>query len=809
MGERLNNERHLIATRASVQEKMNQLHDALDNNLTNDLQLTKGLLGVIALNPNLQQRDIEIAATPLFASQTQLRNIAIAPDMVIRTVYPLAGNEAAIGLDYRKTPDQFAAAEQARLSRQIVLAGPLKLVQGGTGLIARMPVYLKDTAGNEYFWGLVSAVIDTQKLFANSGLNAADLPIEIAIRGKDGRGSNGELFFGRAEIFDSSPVLSDISLPSGSWQLAAIPKDGWPTTADNAWSVRSGFAVVALIILGVFFVISRNLQQVRKARKDLELSQARLTATLESAPNVAIQLFAHNGQILHWNHASERLLGWSSAEALGHRVRDLRGNSPDMAQLEEMFRQVVDTRKAVGPLELPIVNRFGTPLWIEFTLFAIMGPKPDEPIVVGMDIDITERKRAEQALARHHQELEQLVAERTQQLSEAKEKAESASIAKSAFLANMSHEIRTPLNAIVGLTHILRTSGLPQVQTGQATEIATASQHLLEVINDILDLSKIEAGKLSIEECSFQLEPLLRNIMTMMHDRAEAKHLLLDYRLPTLDYHLIGDPTRLQQSLLNYITNAIKFTERGSVTTRVLIVHEDEARIELRFEVEDTGIGIANENIPRLFQAFEQADNSTTRSYGGTGLGLAITQKLARLMGGEAGAQSPPGQGSCFWFTARLLKGLPIGDQEQTQALNEKAEAALRESHSGKKILLVDDEPVNRSIALTMLQRAGLTVDTASDGQEAVNSATQAPYDLILMDMQMPVMDGLEATRRIRQGQINRTTPIIAMTANAFSDDRTACLDAGMDDFLAKPVEPTRFFTTILNWLSRVQETTP
>ncbi|MBL8489869.1 MAG: response regulator, partial [Rhodocyclaceae bacterium] len=366
--------------------------------------------------------------------------------------------------------------------------------------------------------------------------------------------------------------------------------------------------------------------------------------------------------------------------------------------------------------------------------------------------------------------------------------------------ANMSHEIRTPMNAIIGLTHLMRRSQPPADQAERLDKVAVAAEHLLSILNDILDFSKIEAGKFTLERTELSLEALLAGAASMVAERAQAKGLALRLEPPPATGPLLGDPTRLQQALLNYLGNAIKFTEAGAVTLGVHLLAAEGEGVHLRFEVRDTGIGIAPEVIPRLFSTFEQADNSTTRHYGGTGLGLAITRRLAGLMGGEAGVESTPGAGSTFWFTARL-------DRSETPAAApaaapaESAEAVLGRDFASRPILLVEDDPINREVTLGLLEDAGLTADTAEDGIEALAMVEAKAYDLILMDMQMPRMDGLEATRLIRKMHYGERLPILAMTANAFEEDRERCLKAGMNDHVAKPVDPEQFFATLLRWL--------
>jgi two-component system, sensor histidine kinase and response regulator len=677
----------------------------------------------------------------------------------------------------------------------------------------------------------------------------------------------------------------------------------------------------------VYICAFKDTTEQRRAEQEKKRQQATLDSLVNSISD-----------LIFYKDKEGRYMGCNTAYAalVGKPVDEIRGLTCHSIFPEEAA-QAMDARDALclgGLREQSLEHWVTYPDGQQVLLDTVVSPLWDEngepQGLLGISRNITERKRTEEDIRR------------------AKEIAEEATRMKSDFLANMSHEIRTPMNAIIGLSHLVLKTELTPRQRDYIAKVQTSGQHLLGVINDILDFSKVEAGKLDLEHTEFELEKLLDNTSSLICEKSHAKGLELVFEVaPEVPAHLVGDSLRLGQILLNYANNAVKFTEKGEIVISVRASERTERDVLLHFRVQDTGIGLTQEQMGRLFQSFSQADTSTTRKFGGTGLGLAISKRLAELMGGEVGVESEPGKGSTFWFSARVgvgqgvrrelvpnpdlrgrralvvddndharavivdmlegmtfithqvdsgmaaidelrkaaVQGLPYdivyldwrmpgmdgidtarrirslgletppilflvtayGREEmrkeahligiddvlvkpvnpsllfdatmsalgEARALLPKARPARSENQRGRlatlrgrRVLLVEDNDINQQVARELLEDAGLSVDVASDGRVALDMVQRAAYDLVFMDMQMPVMDGLAATRRLRATAGLGWLPIVAMTANAMESDRQRCLEAGMNDVVVKPIDPEALWDTLLRWV-RQEEALP
>ncbi|MBD9355229.1 PAS domain S-box protein [Methylomonas albis] len=667
-------------------------------------------------------------------------------------------------------------------------------------------------------------------------------------------------------------------------------------------------------------------------RKHAEEELRKLSLVVEQSPE-SIVITDLDARIEYVNEAVIQTTGYTRAELLGQKASLLKSGKTKPEYFVALWDNLTSGRSWQGEF---INKRKDGREFVESVIVVPMREQ-DGRISHYMAIkdDITEKKQMLEELENYREHLEELVVDRTEQLADAMQAAEVANVSKSAFLANMSHEIRTPMNAIIGLTHLLQNTALDAKQREQLTKISAAAQHLLGIINDILDFSKIEAGKLILDINDFDLDQVFKTLNDLICDRAAEKGLEVINRIdPALPVVLRGDALRLGQILINFASNAVKFTDAGHIVFRARLIDKNPEGIVARFEISDTGIGMNAEQCSRLFQAFEQADSSTSRRFGGTGLGLAISKRLIEMMGGTVGAESELGRGSTFWLELPFryaagspqplpapeirkgLKVLVVDDVSEAReaiahmltrfearvgtadsgaaALQSVADAQLANAPfdlvlldwmmpgmdgiqtaqrmskmlgeslpkivlvtaysydnsaeelqkagvvghlakpvtlstlhdviagalsgwrqkatadlqhpdlsalKGRRVLLAEDNPINQEVALELLQEAGLLVDLAENGRIACEMAAKNAYDLILMDMQMPDMDGIAATLAIRRMPGREKTPILAMTANAFDEDRQNCLNAGMSDHIPKPVNPEVLYDAILRWM--------
>ena len=506
-------------------------------------------------------------------------------------------------------------------------------------------------------------------------------------------------------------------------------------------------------------------------------------------------------------------------EKTAYTLEDILGRKP--GQLLQGLQTNLDATQRIGAAvarsqsiqeELLNYTKFGEPYWVSVQITPVCGADGVATRFISVQSDVTDRRRYEREILNQKEALEDRVLSRTAELALAKEQAESAAQAKSAFLANMSHEIRTPLNAIIGFSHLCLQTPLEERQREFVAKTERAARNLVRIVDDILDFTKIEAGGLFLEMRRFAFDEVAANVDSIVGHLARAKGLHFSIvRGADTPSHLVGDALRLEQVLINLCGNAVKFTQTGSVMVDVKVESESHKTLDLKVQVKDTGIGMTPEQLSRLFNAFTQADSSTTRRFGGTGLGLVISKRLIEQMGGQISVRSEPGVGSVFSFTARFARYESAVASEATTDPTKQEELGVtgwRKVLQGARVLVAEDNDFNQLVVREMLGLVGVEVTLAATGREVLAILAQAQpksFDLVLMDMQMPEMDGLNATRLIRQTQGWADVVIVSMTANATLEDRQLCLSVGMDDFITKPVEAMLLYGTVHKWVSRTQ----
>ena len=548
---------------------------------------------------------------------------------------------------------------------------------------------------------------------------------------------------------------------------------------QNAHKLLSAFLAIWLAGNVMICVLASVIQKTLRQLLQSEEQQRAILETMDKV-GVGLHIVDKAFHVHYVNRTTEQWFGYK-AGSLCHKT----AHGEDAPCLLCSLEQVIDRKETVHSelrwqgrvfevVAAPIITQDGVPAKLEVRL------------------EVTDQKRIKEE------------ERKTQELLKAKEAAEAATVAKSVFLANMSHEIRTPMNAIVGMSKLALETNLDPEQRNLISKVQAASESLLGIINDILDFSKIESGKIELEQTDFRLQDVLEHVTNLIQIKAEEQGLLLRVEsAPDVPEILCGDPLRLGQALINLGHNAVKFTHQGRVEIRVeLAGQQADGLALLRFSVTDTGIGISPEQLERIFDSFTQADSSTTRQYGGSGLGLVISQKIVNLMGGEIEVDSRPGHGSCFHFTVPFEPGRE--ERLPAQAAEQAAEAADRmlARLAGKRLLLVEDNAFNRELATIVLTRKKLIVFHAENGQAALDFLRTEAVDAVLMDIQMPVMDGCTACREIRKQPQFQQLPIIAMTANVMAGDMEKSRAAGMNDHLGKPMDEKKLFACLIKWLA-------
>ncbi len=716
-------------------------------------------------------------------------------------------NRLVFGYDMFSEPVRRDAMGRARDTGRPALSGKVTLVHaeqtpGHTGFLIYVPVYRQ---------GMPRTSIDERRQallgFTYSPFRADDMirgalgktrkDFEIQIYDRDIQPAN-LLFDSHGETMRPGKSLYAIELPmefaGHRWmaRFESLPEFEQVTNSQLAASIAFGGTLLSLLLFVMLRSHVRHQRDIETLALQLSNSEQAVRSILDNAPD-AVFIADQENHLVYLNQQAGSLLGYPLEALLGKEIAELSALS-DPAGIAGTLERIATDGQFSG--ELILKHREGGEAQVEMKAVRL-----NNGHVVCLCRDIGERKRVEAELADYRHHLEELVEARTADLLLAKEAAEAANRAKSTFLANMSHELRTPMNAIIGLTGLLVRHCEDSEQSRKLGRIASAADHLLQLLNDILDLSKIDADRLVLEKTRFRLGGVIANIESMVAEKLLtarlAWHRNIDEALA--EKELLGDPLRLQQVMLNLVSNAIKFTEHGRISLSVSTVETRASSILVKVSVADSGIGIPEEALARIFEPFEQADSSTTRRHGGTGLGLSICQRLVGLMGGHIEVASTPGVGSTFSFTAEI----DFPAQARHASIEGMAEdTPLAVELHGKKILVVEDDPINQEVARDLLlDMHGLCVDTAGNGAEALLMASRKQYDLILMDMQMPVMDGLTATQQLRDQADYRRIPIVAMTANAFAEDRQLCLQAGMNDFIIKPVDPDLLYRTLAYWL--------
>ena len=718
---------------------------------------------------------------------------------------PLSDNFKALGFDLASNPSRKLALERSRDSGRITFTAPIKLVQENSsqfGMLAFRPVYRRDRSHDTVeerranIVGFALAVFRISDIVGSSEYKAVK-NIGYTITDMSERSSKQVLYASFADsppgVINRTPVEKPanaigytISLFPREWSVQFVPIHDNPLLTTDSVAISSsigGIIISFLLALAVSSLHSRKVYAEEIVKEQIAEISTRARELdfqkLALDEHAIVSITDVKGNITYANDKFCEISGYSREELLGQNHRILNSGEHPQEMFVELWRTIASGKTWFGEIKNKTKN--GGYYWVNATIVPFLDDLGHPFQYVAIRTDITAEKHKEVALR------------------EATEKAETANVAKSEFLASMSHEIRTPMAGVLGIADMLLDGELSEEQRKSILQIKGAGQSLVVILNDILDLSKIQAGKLEIEIIDFDLHSLISDSLELLYPRASEKNIALGSKIgPDLPAGLNGDPTRIRQVLVNLLGNAVKFTEQGSVTLSADVVERHGDDVIIRFEIIDTGIGIAEDRRDRLFQDFSQLDASTARKYEGTGLGLAISKRLVELMGGEIGVDSVDGEGSTFWFTVKgvVAKIENKRSKERTREVKFRAVRPLR-------ILLAEDNDLNQMIITAVLNKFDHAVTTVDDGRAAVEAVRNNDFDIVLMDVRMPEMDGPDATRIIRkQAGPKANIPIVAVTADAIVENRDGYFEAGMNACVTKPInlpELLRAINEVLN----------
>lgn len=776
-----------LKQRQKVIAPLSIIRSRIESFLNGDLSQVKGLIGLPMSNSDIDEKLFSRVASELAADSPHIKSLQLAPNGVVTYVWPYEENKAAIGHDLFADPQRILAANKAIDSRYLWIAGPVNLKQGGVAIIGRYPIFIYDPKNDgEKFWGFASILLNWESVIQSARFYAEqDQYIQFGIRGKDGLGAEGEQMFGQPEVFINSPIIMDIVLPGGLWQLGAIPTTGWLSPDSYKLELKVGLGIVALLLsISMFALLGLPVslrKKIEEATQNLVASEDRLVDALESIPD-AFAIFDASNNLVHCNN-NFKVFYQQCADIIeeGVPVRTLIEHGltnhqymgvSKAASSGELLKQLHEKLEQHNNCE----NHFEEEL-SDGRVLRVTQRRMRDGGLAGIRVDITDLKNKEK------------------ELRASKLQADAANEAKSIFLATVSHELRTPLNVVIGvLTALEQSPLLPEKEVRKVSVANRSGRHLLSLVNEILDLSQIESGEFGLEVQAFTLNELLKPVLSFAEFNAEQNDLEFKFeKLSSVPECWSGDVVRIRQILFNLLSNAIKFTKTGKVQLTLTQASASSGASELIFNVDDTGPGVCNSLRSKLFQEFSQAEKFMIREQGGAGLGLAISRKLARICGGNIEYVDSPLGGARFTLT------IPLAQQEPEPIKSSKSNVDVSTiiAKSTKRILVVDDSKTNQMVIECLLEGEGHELYFADGGLEAIEMCKRMAFDIILMDIAMPGINGIQTTMHIRNFLQEACPLIVAVTAHAMIGDRESYLQQGLDGFIAKPVDKCQLLRII------------